>query len=128
MISTGTIQCKRCKRPLTSLASKLAGIGPRCAAIEEATGGMTAKQADAARELVADGGIVATSHEGVYRVSSSAGDAVYLTAVTGQCSCPYGLRRLSGTAKTCYHVAAVRLAARPVIRRALRRSRFAKAA
>jgi hypothetical protein len=121
-------RCERCHRPLKSASSRILGIGPRCAAIKAATEDLKPEQADKALELIADGGIVPTAHEGVYRVSSSKGDVVYLAAVTGQCSCAYGLRRLSGTAKTCYHVAGARLAARPVIRRTLHRSQFVKAA
>lgn len=119
--STETVKCRRCRRPLTASAS--VGIGPRCAAIEAATEGLNARQAEKALELVADGGVTPTSHRGVYEVSSSDGASTYRTAVTGQCSCAYGLRRTSATAKTCYHVAAVALTVRP-----LARGKLAKAA
>lgn len=121
------ITCRRCHRTLRSAASKLAGVGPRCAAIEAATEGLNAKQANKALELIADGG-VAKVREGVYRVTSTDGSASYLTSVNGNCTCAHGLRRTSGTAKTCYHAAAVKLTARPAIRRVLRRNQFAKAA
>lgn len=111
------VKCRRCKRPLT--ASAAAGIGPRCAAIEAALKGLDEKQAGKALELVADGGVVPTAHRGVYKVSASAGDATYITAVTGQCSCAWGVRRKDATTKTCYHVASAILVARPVVRRSL---------
>jgi hypothetical protein len=111
---TQPVKCSRCKRTLTSAASRALGIGPRCAAIEAAFRGLKPEQADKARELIADGGVVPTGHKGVYRIASGKGDAVYLTAVTGQCTCAHGLRVM--TAKPCYHVGAARLAAKPVQR------------
>lgn len=125
--TTEQVKCSRCKRVLTSLASRLAGKGARCAAIEAATQGLKPEQADKALELIADGGI-APVRKGVYRVTSTDGESTYLTSVNGNCTCAYGLRRTKATAKTCYHVAAVKLTARPSIRRALRRNQFAKAA
>ena len=74
-----------------------------------------AAAADKALELIADGGI-AKVRKGVYRVTSSDGESTYLTSVTGSCNCPHGLR--AKTVARCYHVAAVRLPARPAIRRA----------
>lgn len=121
------VKCSRCKRALTSAASRLAKIGPRCAAIEAATRGLKPEQADKALELIADGGI-AKVRDGVYRVTSTDGSASYLTSVNGNCTCAWGLRRTSAIAKTCYHVAAVKLTARPQIRRVLRRSQFVKGA
>jgi hypothetical protein len=119
------VTCRRCGRALKSLASRLAGKGPRCAAIEAATAGLKPEQADKALELIADGGI-AKVRDGVYRVTSTDGSASYLTSVKGVCNCAHGLR--CKTSARCYHVAAVRLTARPAIRRALRRNQFAKAA
>jgi hypothetical protein len=121
------VKCSRCKRVLTSAASRFAKIGPRCAAIEAATQGLKAEQAAKALELIADGGI-APVRKGTYRVTSTDGESTYLTSVNGNCTCAYGLRRASGAAKTCYHAAAVKLTARPAIRRVLRRNQFAKAA
>lgn len=115
--TTETVKCRRCHRPLTSAGSRSAQIGPRCAAIEAAIEGLNAKQADKALEVIADGGVIATSRKGVYRVASADGTATYITAVTGQCTCGWGLRRHSATAKTCYHVAAVKITARPRITR-----------
>lgn len=113
------VKCRRCKRALTSASSIAAQLGPRCAAIEAAIAGLKPEQAEKALEVIADGGVIPTSHKGVYRVSSSNGDAAYVTAVTGQCSCSWGLRRKDASTKTCYHVASVILVARPVVRRAL---------
>jgi hypothetical protein len=121
------VKCSRCGRKLTAAASKFRRIGDRCAAIEAATAGLNAKQADKALELIADGGI-APVRKGVYRVTSTDGESIYLTSVNGNCSCSWGLRRTSAMAKTCYHVASARLTARPAIRRVLRRNQFAKVA
>lgn len=122
------VTCRRCKRTLTSLASRLAGVGPRCAAIEAATEGLNAKQVDKMMQLIIDGGIVATGREGVYRVVNEAGETAHLCHVNGNCTCEWGLRRKSAQTKVCYMVGAARLLARPQIRRALRRNQFAKAA
>lgn len=107
-------RCSRCRRPLR--VSK--GIGPRCAAIEAATAGLKPEQAAKALEVIADHGVIATGHKGVYRVTATSGTETYLTALTGHCSCPWGCRRHSALAKTCYHVAAARLTAKPLIRAA----------
>ena len=107
------VKCRRCKRPLT--ASAAFGIGPRCAAIEAATEGLNAKQAEKAIELVADGGVVKV-RENVFAVTAGEGEGHYLTALTGQCNCPWGLRRTSAEKKTCAHVGAAILKARPALR------------
>lgn len=128
MTITETVKCKRCKRPLTSLSSKLAGIGGRCAAIEAALGDLTADQQDKALEVIADGGVIETGRKGVYRVEASKGDTAYLVhAESGNCTCAWGLRHKSAAVKVCHHAGAARLKARPVIRRVLRRSQFTKA-
>lgn len=128
MTSTDTTKCRRCSRPLTSLSSRLAEIGPRCAAIEAALGDLTADQQDKALEVITDGGVVETGRKGVYRVEASKGDTAYLVHVeSGSCNCAWGLRRKSATVKVCHHAGAARLKARPVIRRTVRRSQFAKA-
>lgn len=112
--TTERVECRKCHRPLRAESSRSLGIGPRCAAIEAATEGLNARQAEKALELVADGGVVPTSRKGVYRVSSGNGDAVYLTSVKGPCNCDHGRRAM--TAKICYHVGGARLAAHPVVR------------
>lgn len=118
MSSTDTtaepVKCRRCKRPLTASAS--AGIGPRCAAIEAATQGLKPEQAEKALELVADGGVVKV-RKSVYAVASGDGERTYLACVNGNCTCAWGLKRTSAMKKTCAHVAAAILKARP--RRAL---------
>jgi hypothetical protein len=124
----GQVTCRRCHRALTSLASKMAGVGPRCAAIEAATEGLSAKQVDKMTQLILDGAIVATSRKGVYRVVNEAGETVHLCHVNGNCTCEWGLRRKSAQTKVCYQVGAARLLDRPQIRRVLRRNQFAKAA
>jgi len=109
----GTTRCLRCGRTLTSASSVSAQYGRWCrakiraAALSEAIKGFTAQQVEKARELIADGGLVATGFAGVWRVVSSAGDAVYMTTATGQCNCPAGLR--SGRADRCYHACAARM-------------------
>jgi hypothetical protein len=116
--TTKTATCKRCHATLTAPASVAAGIGPRCAAIQAATRGLKPEQTAKALELIADHGITPTGHHGVYRVTSTDGSTTYLTAVTGHCTCAWGTRRHTALAKTCYHVAAARITARPRIRRA----------
>jgi hypothetical protein len=111
-----TAKCRRCRRPLHTPASRSAGIGPRCAAIEAALAGLDDRQQDKALECVADGGVIPTGHQGVACVVSEDGESVYLTSVNGNCSCPHGVRHASATAKTCWHPGAVRLAAKPRIR------------
>ena len=75
-------QCRRCKRHnLRTPASRAAGIGPRCAAIEAAFDGLDDRQQDKAREAVEDGAVIATSREGVAMVVSEDGESVHLTSV-----------------------------------------------
>jgi hypothetical protein len=116
-MSTGTeartAKCRRCKRVLRTAPSIAAGIGPRCAAIEAAFDGLNVKQQDKARELVADGGITRTAHNGVCRVTAADGSEQHLTSVNGNCTCAWGLRRKTASTKPCYHVGAVRLAITP---------------
>jgi Family of unknown function (DUF6011) len=104
-----TVKCRKCHRPLRSAASRAAGIGPRCAAIEAAFNGLNDKQRDKARQLIVDGGVTRTSRKGIARVPSDETGEHYLTSVTGHCTCKWGLRRKSADTKTCYHVAVVRL-------------------
>lgn len=106
------VKCRNCKRPLRSAASRAAGIGPRCAAIEAAFDGLNGKQRDKARDLIADNGVVKI-RKGVYKVAANDGGAFYLTSVHGPCDCGWGLRRKSATTKPCAHVGAARLTAKP---------------
>jgi hypothetical protein len=76
----------------------------RAAAMAKAVAGFTAAQVEKARELISDGGLVPASRPGVFRAVSSTGDATYLTASTGQCNCPSGLR-----GRGCYHGLAARI-------------------
>jgi Ni,Fe-hydrogenase III small subunit len=127
MITTAhTTKCRRCHRVLRSATSCVLGIGPRCAAIEAAFDGLSDKQADKARQLIVDGGVTRTSRKGIARVPAEATGEHYITSVTGHCTCAWGIRRKSATAKTCYHVAVVVLEFTP--RRPARAARFILAA
>lgn len=107
--NTQHAHCLRCGRTITAAASIKAQYGPGCrariraAALTEAVKGFTAAQADKARQLIDDGGIVAI-RQGIFRASASNGTDFYLVAVTGQCNCPAGLR-----SRACYHFAAARI-------------------
>jgi Family of unknown function (DUF6011) len=115
--STEGITCKRCHRALRSAASVAAGIGPRCAAIEAATEGLSAKQVDKMAQLIIDKAIVSTNRKGVYHVVNEAGEVVHVTHVNGHCGCEWSRRRMTADVKVCYHVGAARLLARPLIRK-----------
>jgi len=110
---------------LRAAGSVARGIGPRCAAIEAAFNGLSDKQRDKARQLIVDGGVVKV-RKGIYRAAAEDGGAVHTASVNGNCTCEWGRRRVSATAKTCYVVAVARLMANP--RRTMRRSDLAKAA
>jgi hypothetical protein len=103
------VKCRKCHRPLHSPASIAAGIGPRCAAIEAATSGLTAEQSAKVAEAIGDGAVVRTHRPGIAQVVSDDGTEVYTTSANGNCNCDWGRRRISATAKTCWHVGAVRL-------------------
>ena len=127
MTSTSqAVKCRSCGRSLRAAGSVARGIGPRCAAIEAAFAGLSDKQADKARQLMVDGGVTRTSRKGIARVPAEATGEHYLTSVTGHCTCAWGIRRKSATAKTCYHVAVVVLEFTP--RRPARAARFVLAA
>jgi hypothetical protein len=124
---SAAVRCRHCRRPLKSLASVLAGIGPRCAAIEAALGDLTPEQQDKALELIEDGAILPVRN-GTYEAVSADGTETHrVHAVTGNCTCPAGIKRVSADAKPCYHAGAARLLARPAVRWVLRRSQFVKA-
>jgi hypothetical protein len=114
---TGTAQCRKCGRTLRSAASVAAGIGPRCAAVEAATEGLNAKQADKMAQLILDKAIAATSRKGAYHVVNEAGEVERICHVNGNCTCEWGMRRKSALTKVCYHVGAARLLATPLIRK-----------
>lgn len=125
--TTETAKCRRCQRELKTLGSVLAGIGPRCAAIEAALGDLTADQQAKALELIEDSAILPVRN-GTFEAVSTDGEETYrVHAHTGNCTCPAGLKRTSADAKPCYHAGAARLLARPAIRRVLRRTQFTKA-
>lgn len=99
--------CIRCGRKLTSSASAARGYGRTCQTkmrqAEAATTGYSPAQIAAATELIEDGAIVQI-RTNVCRSVSSDGTALYLTAITGQCNCPAGLR-----STRCYHALAAQL-------------------
>lgn len=111
---TEQVTCRRCHRPLTKSASL--GIGPRCAAIEAATEGLNAKQVDKMTQVIEDNAVVPTNRKQVWNIVNEAGEVIHVAHLSGNCTCAWGLRRDSADTKTCYHVAAARLLARPVIR------------
>lgn len=109
-MSTHT-NCLRCGRTLTSQTSKSRGYGRTCGAkVRQAAtvidlAEYKQAQIESARELIEDGAIVQLRPR-VFRSVSSDGSELYLTAITGQCNCPAGLR-----STRCYHSAAARMLA-----------------
>ena len=100
-------KCLRCGHKLW--VSK--GYGPVCkakirlAALNEAIRGFATRQVEAARELIADGGLIPTGRPGVFRAVSSNGTDQYMVH-SAVCNCPAGLR-----GRPCYHLAAARILA-----------------
>ena len=92
-----TAKCLRCGRTLRAAASVKRQYGRGCwtliraAALAEAVKGFTARQVDAARELIELGAVIATSRPGVFRVVSTDGERTYKTH-SETCNCPSGLR------------------------------------
>jgi hypothetical protein len=107
-------RCLRCHRQIRSASSVSAGYGRWCrakiraAALAEAVKGFTAEQAEKARDLISDAGIVRTGRAGIWRTVSSRGDEFYLTHTDG-CNCKAGLN-----GRRCYHTAAARILAASV--------------
>lgn len=105
-----TVKCLRCGRTLRAASSVRASYGRWCrakiraAAIAAVVRGFTAAQAEKARDLITDGGLVPTKRAGVFRAASSDGERSYLTH-SAACACPAGLRSRS----RCYHSLAVRI-------------------
>jgi hypothetical protein len=114
---TRTAECRKCGRMLRSASSAAAGIGPRCAAVEAATEGLSAGQADKMNQLILDKAIVATNRKGVYKIVNEAGEVIHTCHVNGNCTCEWGRRRKSADTKVCYMVGAARLLATPLIRK-----------
>jgi hypothetical protein len=109
MTAAAHTHCLRCGRSLRSATSQARGYGRTCttkvrhAAQAADLTDYKAAQIDAARELIEDAAIIQIRPR-IYRSVSTDGSELYLTAVTGHCNCPAGLR---GT--RCYHVAAARM-------------------
>lgn len=99
--------CTRCGRTLTSPASIARGYGKGCAARLRAAAadldGYSTAQVDAARELIADGGIVRLRGRILLTVATD-GQRVHRTT-SHHCTCHAGIRGVR-----CYHTAAARLA------------------
>ncbi|MET7739633.1 DUF6011 domain-containing protein [Streptomyces sp. NPDC005385] len=101
-------ECGRCGRVLTSEASVRRGYGRACmaklrTAEESVASQYKPHQVSSAHELIEDVAIVQIKPR-IYRSVSSDGTHTYLTALTGNCNCPAGLR---GSA--CYHGLAARI-------------------
>lgn len=103
--SPHTVRCLRCRRPIRSAEALATGYGSGCRAkirvaakVVADLSAWTLRQADQARGLIEDGGIVPTSKSAVFRTVATAGDAIYLTTANG-CTCP--------ASKACYHRCAV---------------------
>ena len=111
-----TATCRRCRATLRAPRQRRGRHRPPLRRDRGSHRGPQRRAAAAkALELVADHGVTPVRGS-VYQVTSADGTATYLTAVTGQCTCAWGTRRTSAMAKTCYHVAAVKLTARPRLR------------
>lgn len=87
-------RCSECRRPITSAASLARGMGPLCAARNQAAAALTTsfKNAEAASakalQLITDKGIVRTRHLGQYLAVASTGDQNYLVdVIEGSCTC-----------------------------------------
>ncbi|MDH6116878.1 hypothetical protein ABH930_000297 [Kitasatospora sp. GAS204A] len=112
MAASTHTHCLRCGRTLKSATSQARGRGRHCAAkVRRAAvvvdlSAYKPAQIASAQELIEDAAIIPIRGNRIYRSVSSDGSELYLTAVTGHCNCPAGLR---GT--RCYHVAAAQLLA-----------------
>lgn len=102
--ATSPAECRRCHRPL-----KAGVIGRRCAirerdeAVAKAAEGFSVAQIRKAEKLIAGGRLVASTHPGRYRATSSDGTATYSVA-WDWCQCEAARHELR-----CYHVLAVRM-------------------
>jgi uncharacterized protein DUF6011 len=98
-----------CGRKLTSAESIARGMGKACARkVREARqaadlSAWTPKQAEQARELIEDGGLVPAGQEGVFFAVSTDGSEIYRCSAEF-CECPAGQ---ASTPKLCYHRAGV---------------------
>lgn len=106
-----TANCGRCRSLLTSPRSVARGYGDHCWRLERqdraaAAAGFKVTAVQKARQLIADGAIVAVRGRRVFQVVSSNGVDRYLSAPQ-TCNCPAGLRGRHA----CYHSAAATLLA-----------------
>jgi hypothetical protein len=111
MTAAAHTHCIRCGRILTSADSQARGYGRTCATKVRAAAavvdlaGYKPAQIAAAEELIEDAAIIQIRPR-IYRSVSTDGSELYLTAVTGHCNCPAGLRSVR-----CYHAAAAQMLA-----------------
>lgn len=111
MAATTHTNCLRCGRPLRSTTSQARGYGRTCQTKVRAASNIVdlsayqPAQIESARELIEDAAIIPIRRN-VYRSVSTDGTELYLTAVTGQCNCPAGLK-----SRRCYHAAAAQMLA-----------------
>lgn len=105
VVAPAVVTCKSCGRKITAAKSIAQGRGKACQAkhdakIAAALADETPAQADKARELIADGGIVQAAGALYLAVSSDGAVRYEVNPVTGQCSCKAGQH-----GRRCYHLA-----------------------
>jgi hypothetical protein len=66
--------------------------------------------------VIVDNGVTPAETRDVYYVANEADGIVRTAHLDGTCDCEWGSRRKSADVKVCYHVAAARLWAKPLIR------------
>lgn len=98
--------CRRCGRKLSAAKSVERGYGDRCWQLRQLETEFSARQIDSAKDLIVDGGIVASlKRRGVFTVVSSDGTETHLVH-RAACTCPAGRK-----SRPCYHRAALMLLA-----------------
>jgi hypothetical protein len=108
--AAGTARCLGCRRPIRSAESIATGYGAGCrakirkAAKQADLSAWTASQIEDAREVIADGGVVPSTREGVFHVVSADGTEVHLVH-RGGCNCTSGLK--TRQPRPCFHRCAV---------------------
>ncbi|MEV5710119.1 hypothetical protein [Actinoallomurus sp. NPDC052274] len=100
-------RCLRCGRRRWGKRSRRNPYGPVCSARVRASAARwsdcSPAQLEKAREALEQGAVVPTRRRNVFRVISSDGTQVYLTARQA-CNCPAGLH-----SRHCYHRTAVQI-------------------
>ncbi|MCX4458535.1 hypothetical protein OOK58_42235 [Streptomyces sp. NBC_01728] len=102
------IRCLKCRRRLRKPSPD--GLGPKCRAKirrkARNEGEHPLWQVNKAIELLELGAVIPLRQNRVFLVVADDGNGTYLTAATGQCNCPAGLRSIR-----CYHAVAAHLVA-----------------